>query len=204
MNLYVGTSGYSYKEWKGSFYPGDLPAKGMLRYYGERFRTVEINNTFYRLPTASVLEAWAAEVPADFKFVIKASQKITHFARLKNVEESVAYLLKVCGTLKDRLGPLLFQLPPNLKKDVRRLRDFLTLRGPLRGGAAGVVGGRRGERSSSSATSRGSMTRRSDCSASTRQCCVSPRRRMTFRSPSSRRPTGAISACAWRTTGTPN
>jgi uncharacterized protein YecE (DUF72 family) len=137
MNLYVGTSGYSYKEWKGSFYPEDLPAKGMLRYYAERFRTVEINNTFYRFPTASVLEAWAGEVPADFKFVIKASQKITHFARLKNVEESVAYLLKVCGTLKERLGPLLFQLPPNLKKDVPRLRDFLTLLGPLRGGGGG-------------------------------------------------------------------
>ena len=80
MNLYVGTSGYSYKEWKGTFYPEDLPDKQMLRFYGERFRSVEINNTFYRMPKASVLEAWAAEVPADFKFVLKASQRITHIS----------------------------------------------------------------------------------------------------------------------------
>src|SRR5437867_12429403 len=83
MNLYVGTSGYSYKEWKGTFYPGDLPDKQMLRFYGERFRSVEINNTFYRMPKASVLEAWAAEVPPDFKFVLKAAQRITHQQRLK-------------------------------------------------------------------------------------------------------------------------
>lgn len=140
MKLYVGTSGYSYKEWKGSFYPEDLPAKGMLRYYAERFRTVEINNSFYRLPTASVVEAWAAEVPPDFKFVLKASQKITHFQRLKGVDETVAYFLKVAGTLRARLGPLLFQLPPNLKKDVPRLRDFLALLGPLRHGE-GTAGG---------------------------------------------------------------
>lgn len=127
MNLYVGTSGYSYKEWKGPFYPKDLPDKQMLHHYGERFRSVEINNTFYRMPTASVLEGWAKEVPADFKFVIKASQKITHFQRLKDVRDSVEYLLNVATTLKERLGPLLFQLPPNLPKDVPRLRDFLML-----------------------------------------------------------------------------
>jgi uncharacterized protein YecE (DUF72 family) len=127
MNLYVGTSGYSYKEWKGPFYPTDLPDKQMLRYYGERFRSVEINNTFYRMPKASVLETWAAEVPADFKFVLKASQKITHFQRLKDVRDSVEYLLNVATTLKERLGPLLFQLPPNLQKDVTRLREFLML-----------------------------------------------------------------------------
>ena len=127
MNLYVGTSGYSYKEWKGTFYPKDLPDKQMLRFYGERFRTVEINNTFYRMPKASVLEAWAAEAPADFKFVIKASQRITHHQRLKDAGDSVSYLLEVAGELKERLGPLLFQLPPNLKKDVPRLREFLAL-----------------------------------------------------------------------------
>ncbi len=130
MNLYVGTSGYSYKEWKGPFYPQELPDKQMLRYYGERFRSVEINNTFYRMPKASVLEAWAAEVPADFKFVLKASQKITHFQRLKNVRDSVEYLVNVATTLKERLGPLLFQLPPNLSKDVVRLREFLLLLPP--------------------------------------------------------------------------
>lgn len=132
MNLYVGTSGYSYKEWKGPFYPEGLPDKQMLRFYGERFRSVEINNTFYRMPKASVLEAWAAEVPADFKFVIKASQKITHFQRLKDCRDSVDYLLDTVGVLKDRLGPVLFQLPPNLSKDAPRLRDFLALMSPQR------------------------------------------------------------------------
>jgi uncharacterized protein YecE (DUF72 family) len=132
MTLYVGTSGYSYKEWKGSFYPKDLAAKGMLRYYAERFGTVEINNTFYRMPKASVLEAWAAEVPGDFKFVLKAPQRITHFQRLKDADDSVSYLLEVAGVLQERLGPLLFQLPPNLKKDAPRLRDFLKLLPPHR------------------------------------------------------------------------
>jgi uncharacterized protein YecE (DUF72 family) len=132
MNLYVGTSGYSYKEWKGSFYPEDLPEKQMLRFYGERFRSVEINNTFYRLPKASVLETWAEEVPADFRFVLKASQRITHMQRLKDAGDLVAYLLKVAGALKDRLGPLLFQLPPYLKKDIARLQDFLALLPPER------------------------------------------------------------------------
>jgi uncharacterized protein YecE (DUF72 family) len=125
MNLYVGTSGYSYKEWKGTFYPEDLPEKQMLRFYGEQFRSVEINNTFYRMPKESVLEAWAADVPAEFKFVIKASQRITHMQRLKDTDNSVSYLLKVVGALKEHLGPLLFQLPPFLKKDVTRLREFL-------------------------------------------------------------------------------
>ena len=129
MNLYVGTSGYSYKEWKGSFYPDDLPEKQMLHFYGERFRSVEINNTFYRMPKPSVLEGWAAEVPVEFKFVLKASQRITHMQRLKNTDDSVSYLLKVARVLKERLGPLLFQLPPYMKKDVPRLREFLPLIG---------------------------------------------------------------------------
>src|SRR5262245_45839371 len=127
MNLYVGTSGYSYKEWKGTFYPKDLSDKQMLRFYGERFGTVEINNTFYRMPKASVLEAWAADVPADFKFILKASQRITHNQRLKDVDDSLSYLVQVSSVLKERLGALLFQLPPNLKKDLTRLRDFLAL-----------------------------------------------------------------------------
>lgn len=127
MTLYVGTSGYSYKEWKGTFYPKDLPDKQMLRYYGEHFRTVEINNTFYRMPKAAVVQAWAGEVGGDFKFVLKASQRITHMKRLKDADEPLSYLLEVAGALKERLGPLLFQLPPNLKKDVPRLREFLAL-----------------------------------------------------------------------------
>src|SRR5579859_3998846 len=132
MNLYVGTSGYSYKEWKGTFYPEDLPEKKMLHYYGERFRTVEINNTFYRMPKPSVLEAWAAEVPGEFKFVLKASQRITHMQRLKDTDDSVAYLLKVASALKEQLEPLLFQLPPYLKHDAARMKDFLKLLPPER------------------------------------------------------------------------
>lgn len=132
MNLYVGTSGYSYKEWKGSFYPEDLPEKQMLHFYGERFRTVEINNTFYRMPKAPMLEAWSAEVPAEFKFVLKAPQQITHIKRLKDAGDSLTYLLKVASTLKEQLGPLLFQLPPYLKKDAARLSGFLKLLPPER------------------------------------------------------------------------
>src|SRR6185436_9233099 len=127
MNLYVGTSGYSYKEWKGTFYPEDLPDKQMLHFYGERFRSVEINNTFYRMPKKSVLEAWAVEVPSDCKFVLKAPQKITHIQRLKDADDNVNYLLEVAGALKERLGPLLFQLPPYLKKDILRVQDLLKL-----------------------------------------------------------------------------
>ncbi len=127
MNLLVGTSGFSYKEWKGSFYPKDLPDKQMLHYYAERFATVEINNTFYRMPSESVLTGWAGEVPAAFSFVLKAPQRITHRERLKESGDSVAYFLKVSAVLGERLGPLLFQLPPNLRKDVPRLRDFLDL-----------------------------------------------------------------------------
>ncbi|MGE5321144.1 MAG: DUF72 domain-containing protein [Hyphomicrobiaceae bacterium] len=127
MKLYVGTSGYAYREWKGSFYPHDLPAKRMLQYYGERFRAVEINSTFYRMPTAKLLQAWASDVPDDFRFVLKASQRITHLQRLQNADEAVGYLLDVAGALEQRLGALLFQLPPNLKKDVRRLDTFLSL-----------------------------------------------------------------------------
>jgi uncharacterized protein YecE (DUF72 family) len=132
MNLYVGTSGYSYKEWKGAFYPEDLPEKRMLHFYGSHFKAVEINNTFYRMPKATVLEAWAAEVPADFKFVLKAPQRITHVHRLRYAGDSVSYLFTIAGTLKDRLGPLLFQTPPSLKKDAPRLREFLALLPPQR------------------------------------------------------------------------
>jgi uncharacterized protein YecE (DUF72 family) len=127
MDLYVGTSGYSYKEWKGTFYPKDLPAQQMLNFYGERFRTVEINNTFYRMPSASVLKGWAEAVPANFKFVLKAPMRITHQQRLKQVDGLMSHLLEVAGELKERLGPLLFQLPPTLQKDLPRLRAFLSL-----------------------------------------------------------------------------
>jgi uncharacterized protein YecE (DUF72 family) len=127
MTLYVGTSGFAYKEWKGSFYPKDLSANRMLRYYGEHFRAVEINSTFRGMPDASVLETWASEVPAEFRFVLKAPQRITHIKRLKDVSNPVAQFLKATGAMKRRLGPLLFQLPPNFKKDFPRLRNVLAL-----------------------------------------------------------------------------
>jgi uncharacterized protein YecE (DUF72 family) len=126
MTLYVGTSGYSYKEWKGSFYPEKLPAKEMLPYYATRLPAVEINNTFYRLPQKSVLEHWKDQVPPGFKFSVKASQRITHFKRLKETEEETRYLLDTAAALEDRLGPVLFQLPPNMKKDLPRLELFVT------------------------------------------------------------------------------
>jgi uncharacterized protein YecE (DUF72 family) len=128
VKLYAGTSGFSFKEWKGNFYPDDLPAGDMLGYYAERLPTVEINNTFYRLPKEHVLENWAAQVPDSFKFSIKASRRITHFGRLSGVEDETEYLLRaVHNNLGDRLGVVLFQLPPNMKKDVERLKTFVDL-----------------------------------------------------------------------------
>jgi uncharacterized protein YecE (DUF72 family) len=127
MRFFVGTSGYSYKEWKGSFYPEKLPAKEMLSFYAQRFSTVEINNTFYRMPAPSVLESWSQQVPKNFRFVLKAPQTITHFKRLKDVTEPTRRFLKIASVLGERLGPLLFQLPPNFKKDVPRLERFLKL-----------------------------------------------------------------------------
>jgi uncharacterized protein YecE (DUF72 family) len=125
MNLYVGTSGYSYKEWKGIFYPEKLPAKEMLSYYASRLPAVEINNTFYRLPQQSMVEGWKEQVPENFRFSIKASQRITHFKRLNNVAEETKYLLDTVSCLGERLGVVLFQLPPNMKKDLPRLEAFL-------------------------------------------------------------------------------
>ena len=127
MKLLVGTSGYSYKEWKGPFYPEDLPNDRMLAYYGERFRTVEINNTFYRMPSAGVLEKWGSQVPGAFSFVLKASRRITHLGRLNNVEDSVGYLFDKAAALGEKLGPILFQLPPYMRCDVPRLESFLAL-----------------------------------------------------------------------------
>ncbi|MEP6819140.1 MAG: DUF72 domain-containing protein [bacterium] len=127
MTLYVGTSGYSYKEWKGSFYPEKIPAKDMLRYYAERLSTVEINATFYRMPQQSMLENWKEQVPGAFRFSLKASQRITHFKRLKETDEETHYFLETAAVLGEQLGVILFQLPPNMKKDLPRLETFLTL-----------------------------------------------------------------------------
>jgi uncharacterized protein YecE (DUF72 family) len=124
LHLLAGASGYSYKPWKGPFYPEDLPAAEMLRFYAERLPTVEINNTFYRLPKAAVLEEWAARTPDRFRFVLKASRKITHIHRLKDVGELTRYLFETAESLGPKLGPILFQLPPYMKKDLDRLRHF--------------------------------------------------------------------------------
>ena len=130
MDVRVGTSGWNYSEWKGSFYPSDLKPAAMLPYYAGRFSTVEVNNTFYRMPTPKVVDGWAGAVPAGFTFVLKAPQRITHFARLKNVDDPVRAFCDVARTLGARLGPLLFQLPPNFKVDAGRLADVLVLLPP--------------------------------------------------------------------------
>jgi uncharacterized protein YecE (DUF72 family) len=122
--VFIGTSGYSYPEWKGNFYPEKMAAKEMLRYYAERFPTVEINNTFYRMPSESLLRGWAEQVPETFSFVIKAPKRITHDRRLKDCGEPLEVLLRVTSVLGAQLGPLLFQLPPNFRKDVPRLQAF--------------------------------------------------------------------------------
>jgi uncharacterized protein YecE (DUF72 family) len=128
VKLLAGTSGYAFKEWKGAFYPKELKDDGMLGYYASKFPAVEINNTFYRLPKENVLREWSAQVPANFTFALKASQRITHYSRLKeDCADTVDFLLKNTATLGDRLGPILFQLPPNFKKDVNRFRGFLGL-----------------------------------------------------------------------------
>ena len=125
MNLLVGTSGYSYKEWKGTFYPEKIPAKEMLHYYGERLSTVEINATFYRMPQPSMLANWKEQVPPTFRFALKAPQRITHFKRLNETDEETKYFFETASVLADQLGVVLFQLPPNMKKDLPRLETFL-------------------------------------------------------------------------------
>ena len=127
MRVRAGTSGFSYKEWKGSFYPEKMKEADMLPYYAERFDTVELNNTFYRLPNESTLQQWAARVPEGFRFSLKASRIITHIRRLRDVAEPVAYLYSVTESLGGARGPVLFGLPPNMKQDMDRLRAFLDL-----------------------------------------------------------------------------
>jgi uncharacterized protein YecE (DUF72 family) len=135
--LLAGASGYSFKEWKGTFYPADMKPDGMLRFYSERLPTVEINNTFYRMPKVEMLENWARTTPDTFRFAIKASRRITHFAHLKaeSAADSVAFLYKCLEALGPKRGPVLFQLPPTIKKDVPRLTAFLQLL-PEKHGAA--------------------------------------------------------------------
>jgi uncharacterized protein YecE (DUF72 family) len=125
MRILVGTSGWAYKEWKGSFYPTGLPADDMLRHYSGRLGTVEVNNSFYRIPSERVLLGWSDQVPVDFRFVMKASRRITHNNRLAGEDDSLEYFLRTVNVLGDKLGPTLFQCPPTLKKDLERLQNFL-------------------------------------------------------------------------------
>jgi uncharacterized protein YecE (DUF72 family) len=125
MSVWVGTSGYNYPEWKGSFYPETLPAAKMLPYYAEHFATVEINYTFYRMPTETIVDGWNRATPERFALTLKAPKRITHDARLKNCAERVQQFLDAAATLGPKLGALLFQLPPNLKKDIALLEAFL-------------------------------------------------------------------------------
>lgn len=127
MELRVGTSGFSYKPWKGVFYPEDLPNDRMLEYYASQLPAVEIDNTFYRMPKREVLETWRTSTPESFRFTIKASRRITHFKRLKETEDVMGFLLGNLEVLGDKLGAVLFQLPPNFPKNVERLQSFLEL-----------------------------------------------------------------------------
>ncbi len=128
MNILAGTSGFAYGEWKGRFYPEKLPARAMLSHYAGELPAVEINNTFYRLPSVDLTTRWAERVPGRFRFSIKASRRITHFKRLgPSSADEVAYLVETCAALGPRLGAILFQLPPTLKKDASRLAAFAEL-----------------------------------------------------------------------------
>ena len=127
MRIWVGTSGYNYPEWKGSFYPAKFPAAKMLSYYAERLTTVEINYTFYRTPNQKILAGWDGETPQDFKLTLKAPKRITHIARLKDCADLLQYFLKTAATLGPKLGAILFQLPPYFRKDLAILDQFLAL-----------------------------------------------------------------------------
>jgi uncharacterized protein YecE (DUF72 family) len=125
MTLYVGTSGYSYKEWKGSFYPEKISPKEMLSYYASRLHAVELNNTFYRMPQPGMIDSWKAQVPENFRFSVKAAQSITHFRRLKDATPQTRIMLKTVAALDERLGAVIFRLPEDMKKDLKRLETFL-------------------------------------------------------------------------------
>jgi uncharacterized protein YecE (DUF72 family) len=127
MKVYTGTSGFGYKEWKGNFYPEKISPKEMLHYYSERLQAVEINNTFYHMPTKSVLASWAEQVSEDFIFALKAPQIITHLKRLRNVEEETEYLFRTLSVLDGKLGPVLFQFPKSFHADRTVLEPFLDL-----------------------------------------------------------------------------
>ena len=185
--FWVGTSGYNYPEWKGSFYPDDLPAKKMLPYYAARFPTVEINYTFYRMPTEKLVAGWAEQTPSPYKLTLKAPRRITHDSRLQDTGDDVKFFCDVAGTLGDKLGTLLFQLPPFLKKDLALLDAFLAgCRRRPRG--LRVSPRRRGSTTrSSSGWRRATWPSASPTARSSRRPCASP-------------PTTRTSVCATKAT----
>jgi uncharacterized protein YecE (DUF72 family) len=130
MAILIGTSGYNYPEWRGSFYPEKFPTGKMLPYYAERFGTVEVNYTFYRMPSAKTIAGWHRDTPPGFRFALKAPQRITHFARLRDVGDPLHHFLETARGLGDKLGPILFQLPPNFARDLPRLVALLDQRPP--------------------------------------------------------------------------
>ena len=130
MKTWVGTSGYNYPEWKGSFYPEKLPAAKMLAFYAKAFATVEVNYTFYRIPNTKILAGWNRETPEEFRLTLKAPKRITHIARLRDCAELLQYFLKTAATLGPKLGAILFQLPPYFRKDLALLEEFLALLSP--------------------------------------------------------------------------
>src|SRR3989304_2461599 len=186
--FWVGTSGYTYKEWKGIFYPAKLPDEEMLRAYAERLPAVEINNPFYRLPKAAVLESWAEQVPDGFRFVLKASRRITHIKRLRDVAEETAYLYQTAFSLGPHMGVVLFQMPPNFQKDLPRLQAFLDL---IPSGRAPLW---------NSAIPRGSGTTAPRACGPDIARCAWPTRTRDRSRPSSAQRTGATFACAAITT----
>jgi len=125
----IGCSGFSYKEWLGNFYPPKLPGTKMLPYYAERLSTVEINYTFRAMPRRAILERWAEQTPTHFRFALKAPQRITHFSRLRNTEDAIGFFAETAAVLDERLGPALFQLPPDFSRDVPLLREFIAMLG---------------------------------------------------------------------------
>src|SRR5437764_14123447 len=125
MKVLIGTSGFQYAEWKGNFYPEDLPAAKMLPFYAERLSTTEINYTFHRIPAPKTIDNWKALTPTNFRFALKAPQKITHWSKLHDCADTLRYFHDVVSALGEKLGPVLFQLPPNFKKDTLVLGDFL-------------------------------------------------------------------------------
>ena len=191
--LLAGASGYSFKEWKGAFYPDDIKADDMLAWYSERLPTVEINSSFYRMPKTAVLANWAATTPDGFRFSIKASRRITHIARIKSetAAEPLGFLYRGLAALGAKRGPVLFQLPPNLKKDLPRLTEFLGL-------FPTTIAPR-----SNFATTRGLTMTSTPRSRRRVRRCAFPSAKTTHRLRSSKRRIGAMCACGSKPTRMP-